>query len=965
MQNNATIRKRDILRYVALPGIRPRIAELFGRGFQYIPYFIAVIFESVRLIPRMHPYMNAQNIGRYGIRHVLAEAANNLVLDRKNIDQIMIFFMVILAMVIVLVQIILVFMALFMQPSFAGALPANFAEFFIPGAYPSTPPQNPQQDLALILLDMVFGVPEMFNSCVDQVANPGVSCESNSGVPIGISPDMVPFLANPGPIPEQNATHWAEWPYPLHEGLHQLFAVYSYGLLVIAMLITIYFIITIIAETAQTGTAFGKRFNKVWAPLRIVVAFGLLVPLTIGLNSGQYIVLYAAKFGSGFASNGWAFFNTSIATHYYENMGENVSTPNSPEFGALAQFFLAAATCKSAYMMGQDYTENETDNFHIVPYLVKKQTETPNAYPLTDPGGQIPGVGAITSTDSYEDIMGVGNFGYKSNRLVLRFGHRDENQFKDYLGNVKPICGEIVINIEDSREPGEAEPGPEIIQRYYWWLVKRFWWSEGRLDPTIAGTNERHSEFFACDALASDTCNPVNQVEPDADFRGDMMYYLDAQFRNVITGTGFPDNGGYSMGAVPAQRASGSWDIPAELVEKGWGGAALWYNRIAQMNGAVTSAAFNIPMPSLYPEIMEYVRKRKEQDEQNVSLQDRFTPTLTGQNAIDFEPDIYGEYAVAMNNAYRFWGDANVGASTQIEPTGNIIIDGINTIFGTHGLFDMRKNADVNPLAQLVGLGRGMVEASIRNLGYAAMGTTAGALTKSLSDIAGPLLGTASSFLITVAMMSLTAGFILFYIVPFLPFIYFFFAVGGWVKGIFEAMVGVPLWALAHIRIDGDGLPGQAAVNGYFLIFEIFLRPILTVFGLLASILIFSAMVQTLNDIFDLVVGNLAGFDTNEETTDSAGTGILYIEYYRTAIDELFFTIIYVMVVFMMAQSSFKLIDQIPNNILRWMNQNVASFNDSRQDPAENLVSTSQMGAQQATQGLGGGLSKLSGSLTS
>ena len=62
----------------------------------------------------------------------------------------------------------------------------------------------------------------------------------------------------------------------------------------------------------------------------------------------------------------------------------------------------------------------------------------------------------------------------------------------------------------------------------------------------------------------------------------------------------------------------------------------------------------------------------------------------------------------------------------------------------------------------------------------------------------------------------------LFYIIPFMPFIYFFFAVGTWVKAIFEAMVGVPLWALAHIRIDGQGLPGDAAMNGYYLLLEIF-----------------------------------------------------------------------------------------------------------------------------------------------
>ena len=57
------------------------------------------------------------------------------------------------------------------------------------------------------------------------------------------------------------------FPFPIHMGLHRLFAVYSMGLLVIAVFIAGYFIATILAETAQSGTPFGRRFNKMWAPM--------------------------------------------------------------------------------------------------------------------------------------------------------------------------------------------------------------------------------------------------------------------------------------------------------------------------------------------------------------------------------------------------------------------------------------------------------------------------------------------------------------------------------------------------------------------------------------------------------------------------------------------------------------------------------------------------------------------------
>jgi conjugal transfer/type IV secretion protein DotA/TraY len=263
----------------------------------------------------------------------------------------------------------------------------------------------------------------------------------------------------------------------------------------------------------------------------------------------------------------------------------------------------------------------------------------------------------------------------------------------------------------------------------------------------------------------------------------------------------------------------------------------------------------------------------------------------------------------------------------------------------------MRKNANIHPLAQLTAVGKSLVESSIRNLTFAAVAGGGGAIFSTFDKFAGAGGFTIASFMVSIAMITMSTGFVLYYIVPFLPFIYFFFALGGWLKAIFEAMVGAPLWALAHIRIDGNGLPGAAAVNGYFLIFEIFLRPILIIFGMLASISIFAALVAVLNQIWDLVTMNVTGFDIVYETANP-GFGAVF----RQALDEFFFTVIYAIVVYMMGMASFKLIDLIPANILRWMGQSVATENDARENAAESLVSTSQVGSQQAIQSIGGSL---------
>ena len=296
------------------------------------------------------------------------------------------------------------------------------------------------------------------------------------------------------------------------------------------------------------------------------------------------------------------------------------------------------------------------------------------------------------------------------------------------------------------------------------------------------------------------------------------------------------------------------------------------------------------------------------------------------------------------------------------------MIDLVNMLLGSRGLFDMCKNVAIHPIAQLSATGKGMVESAVAMLAVGGIAKAVGGLAsffekgKDLSAVAK----TFSSMFFSLATIGLIVGFILFYILPFLPFIYFFFAVGEWIKSIFEAMVGVPLWALAHLRIDAYGLPGQAAENGYFLIFEIFIRPILTVVGLVGAFVIFAAMVRVLNDIFYLVIANLSGHDPlqesvcfqNPELTGKDGNQSEDTQsvtaYLRGPVDEFFYTVIYAIIVYMIGMACFKLIDEVPDRILRWMGTDVHSFGDKSGDPAKDLIQKTVVGGGLATGALSG-----------
>jgi len=74
----------------------------------------------------------------------------------------------------------------------------------------------------------------------------------------------------------------------------------------------------------------------------------------------------------------------------------------------------------------------------------------------------------------------------------------------------------------------------------------------------------------------------------------------------------------------------------------------------------------------------------------------------------------------------------------------------------------------------------------------------------------------------------------------------------------------------------------------------------------------------------------------------------------------------YAVVMYMMALSSFKLIDMIPNSILRWMGSSVTSFGDNAQDAAQSLTQYAAIGGgmifQQGLGGVEGGIKGIKGS---
>lgn len=898
--------KGQIARYVLLPGILPRLRHLAGSGLINIPWLLAVIFASVRLLPWDHPYINERNQGRFGMRHVLAEASSRIVFSIRNLDQIVVYFTILTGVVVMCIQFGLLIAAILSQPVLAQTfndMLKNPSE-----KYAS---MGPEQDTAFIILDKIFGVQGIFNSCIST----GVQCVDAYGHPV----------AKP-----------ATYPTPMHLALHQLLGFYSLGIGVISLMIILYQVTTVVGETAATGTPFGRRYNRAWAPVRLIVFFALLAPLNVGvkntwLNGAQLITLWAAKGGSNIATNGWVYFMDNLSDTYIGKKEELIAQPQAPSLAYLTRFFMVVHTCKIAYEY-KSRTWVTPKGVKIDAYLIR---------PADLLNGLAGGAseGQLASAMSFEDALVYNNYG----NITIRFGALGVNSegaprpANQYQGKVFPICGDVTLNVGDITQPGAKE-----LTGMYYDLLR------GYFDETTSGDFASMAQiikyYAACNTDKSFVENFAGCAGGDyksSNFVINSNYLVNDFFKKHI------------QAAIKNQIEGGKFDLPDGIRQKGWAGAAIWYNTIAEMNGAVTAALLGTPTITRYPEVMRYVEEANRKQSKVGQASQRYDPGGIGRNEVKFSRAFEYDIARALNNAYKIFDNNNIDETPQTKKTGTMLIDGINMLFGTTGIYDIRQNKAINPLAQLSSLGRAMVEQAIRNFG-SAIGVSLGEGLIGLITDKKTGLDAINNFLETVATIGILIGFILYYVLPFMPFIYFFFSVGEWAKSIFEGIVAMPLWALAHLTIDGQGLPGQNAANGYYLILEIFLRPILMFAGLIGSLMAFTTMVQVLNGVFDVAVLNVGGRDVMKPATPAS------IEYYRGPVDKFFFTILYTVLCYMIGLSCFKMIDNVPLTVLRWMGVGVQTYQQlsGNQNPAEklagNIYSSGAQTMGQIQQGLTG-----------
>ena len=209
---------------------------------------------------------------------------------------------------------------------------------------------------------------------------------------------------------------------------------------------------------------------------------------------------------------------------------------------------------------------------------------------------------------------------------------------------------------------------------------------------------------------------------------------------------------------------------------------------------------------------------------------------------------------------------------------------------GTRAMLDVfDPGSGDDPMVRLITLGHWLVAIGSAILAAAAVsGTFTG--------------GGAAVALLPIYSILLASGVSLSFILPVMPFLYWILAVLGYFLLIAEALVAVSLWALAHLRLDGEGLSGEAGRLGWLMLLALFLTPTLMVLGFVIGMTLFRVVSDLISAGLFHAVAGIIGTNPIVWLLGTVGYSVLIVTAHG-----------------LLLERSFSLVSEFPNRVLRWI----------------------------------------------
>lgn len=844
--------RRNLPFRVALLPDFGRSVRPIGESARIFVKLVGTLFAMNGLFPKDHPAFAEGSTATLTIGEIIATSWRNLIFDEKHLPQLLFFFAAVGWMAIAALA-----LGIGLFSIFIGTAHAQSSAFFTP----------PSGDLAQNWIDYLFQ------------GTPLATTYNQDG-------SQVQTITQTGDINIQCS-------------MMTMLGFYSDAVLMVAALILFYHLASMVVETAHHGTVMGKRANQVWAPIRLVVAVGLLVPIGnngpancsatsgAGLNSAQYITIKIAELGSALASNAWQKFINAMNGAQY-----NFVPPAPPEVDRIVSDIFLMEGCMAAW----NYEVNQ-----VVP--------------------QTPGVGAVELIQTPTQIQVDGGIRYNYGTTVI---------------NEEDVCGHIFIPKAPQASTSDSNNDPLVSQ--------------------VPLRTQVSDAIYQAHVDTIQTMIPIIRGYVGQGAQPDISYFIpDWNGKNGDNAP--PDNHDFQnavsqyYSTLKGNLASAYAGVSASLQQTaltsiGWIGAGAWLNTVSRDQAALFNATYDGTPFTRQPVMSEQNSSTMLSDTVINALHQFEQWMITGfqPTAAAFISPCDAANAATSGNAGKRTDDGD-----SAEPL-RMILDYLDGKAVEAGLWAPDEQyacpggtpvftlgtqfTSNNPLGELTAYGHRAIHLGLRSIndmllamGLQAVGGALQSISKGLADPsaedgdrkeafkrladdmgqAAQGGGAAAAAIFGFfAFLFLTIGVTLGFILPLIPFMHFFFASVAWGLVLLEAIVAMPLVALAHLNPEGDGLPGGMAKQAYFMLLGLFMRPVLIVFGLIVSLLIFMMAMFLLNKLFAVTV---------------VGTGGMAQGY--ATVTRMVYTFIYVFLAYTCAINCFKVVDQLPEAVFRWISINI------------------------------------------
>lgn len=666
--------------------------------------------------------------------------------------------------------------------------------------------------------------------------------------------------------------------------LSTMFKTFNSIILIIAVLMLVYVTILGVIGTAHEGEFMGKKMNNIWIPLRAVLGIALLVPTTAGYCGLQIIIMWVIVQGIGAADTLW-----STVLNYVDKMGSPYAQMGVPSVGSSDKFrglftgLVCDATLNKADPKNLGYSKCPTGNCNVHTFNPLSDT-----FDLGECGSlkfcNIATACIGNKATTMECYACKAQFPVLVSSIVTMTGiakslvdadyaYRDFYQNSNTTPNntdwswIYGYCASAGVSKDACCIKGylpsatcKANPG-----------------TSGKLFPAYAGSGTPPGpENPSADAVKKIYWPFYPQLQQALGDQQDFIKIISTNYQQAANAA--------LSDYISTQKNSNSnlvSGIVSEAKNNGWIFAGALYYELANMNSTNTQTAVATlewtpgkgPGPS-YRNNMSAAGYLVQAASGNLS-----TSSMTGGSG---STDFAGE---AMN-------DLGTSFSSTLDNTTSANPLLLLQIFGMVMLI----------LAQVLFL---LALILIMAFGIAS-GINVFVLGTGVSDPLEPVSIMLTIFLVPLFWGALglltTVGASLAIYTPLLPYIYFTFGALAWIISTIEAMVAGPLVALGIISPSGQHEIMGKGEPALLLLFNLFLRPSLMIFGLIAAMLLAVVAVEMVNATFGIVFKSNAGY--------WIGGLVLSL---------VFVLVAYVSLILAVLNKCFAVINLIPQQVIRWI----------------------------------------------